>query len=296
VAPSDANILITGESGVGKEVVANQIHRLSSRNAGPLVKLNCAAFPQNMIESELFGYVKGAFTGALNDFPGMIHEATGGTLFLDEIAEMPPDLQTRFLRVLQEREFRPLGSTKTTKADFRLVAATNRPLPAALASGALRQDLYYRLKTFQIEIPPLRERREDIPSLALQFARRFSSQMNKPEPQFAPEAFQFLMDYNWPGNVRELQNAIEHSIVLCDGGVVTVKHLPRELRLPAVLQEAAANLANGDSNLKLDAREREAILQALAQCHGNKKKAAAVLGIHRPTLYSKMKRYGIELK
>jgi len=302
VAPSDANVLITGESGVGKEVVANQIHRASPRCDGPLVKLNCAAFPQHMIESELFGYVKGAFTGALNDFPGMIHESAKGTLFLDEIAEMPPDLQTRFLRVLQEREYRPLGSTKTIKADFRLVAATNRPVQAALASGALRHDLYYRLKTFEIEIPPLRERREDIPSLALLFARRFATQMNKGEPRFSPEAFQFLMDYNWPGNVRELQNAVEHSIVLCDGGSVTVTHLPRELRLPAVLQEAmahpayAANPANGEGDLKLDAREREAILQALARCHGNKKKAAAALGIHRPTLYSKMKRYGIELK
>jgi DNA-binding NtrC family response regulator len=296
VAPSDANVLITGESGVGKELVANQIHRLSHRQDGPLVKLNCAAFPQNMIESELFGYVKGAFTGALNDFPGMIQESAGGTLFLDEIAEMPPDLQTRFLRVLQEREFRPLGSTKTTKVDFRLVAATNRPIPAALSTGALRQDLYYRLKTFQLEIPPLRERREDIPSLARQFARRFASQMAKPEPQFSSEAFQFLMDYNWPGNVRELQNAIEHSIVLCEEGTVTVKHLPRELRLPAILQDAAAHPSNGDTTLKLDARERDAILQALAQCHGNKKKAAAVLGIHRPTLYSKMKRYGIELR
>ena len=246
VAPSDANVLITGESGVGKEVVANQIHRLSNRGQGPMVKLNCAAFPQNMIESELFGYVKGAFTGALNDFPGMIHESTGGTLFLDEIAEMPPDLQTRFLRVLQEREYRPLGSTKTVKADFRLVAATNRHLPDALSTGALRQDLYYRLKTFQIEIPPLRERREDIPSLSLQFARRFAMQMSKQEPQFDPEAFQFLMDYNWPGNVRELQNAIEHSIVLCDSAMVTPKHLPRELRLPQILQEVAAHPMNGE--------------------------------------------------
>jgi transcriptional regulator with PAS, ATPase and Fis domain len=248
-----------------------------------------------MIESELFGYVKGAVTGALNDFSGMIQEAAGGTLFLDEIAEMPPDLQTRFLRVLQDREHRPLGSTKTIKSDFRLVAATNRPVQAALSSGAMRQDLYYRLKTFEIEIPPLRERRDDIPSLATLFARRFATRMSKPEPKFEPEAFQILMDYNWPGNVRELQNAIEHSIVLCDSGVVTVKHLPRELRMPAVLQEAVF-LPNAESNLKLDAREREAILQALAQCHGNKKRAAAVLGIHRPTLYSKMKRYGIELK
>jgi DNA-binding NtrC family response regulator len=296
IAPSDANVLITGESGVGKEVIANQIHRLSRRQAGPLVKLNCAAFPQNMIESELFGYVKGAFTGAATDFPGMIHEAAGGTLFLDEIAEMPPDLQTRFLRVLQDREYRSLGSTKTVKADFRLVAATNRPIQGALSSGTLRQDLYYRLKTFEIEIPALRERPEDIPSLSLQFTRRFAAQMNKPEPRLAPEAYQCLMDYTWPGNVRELQNAIEHCIVLCDGGTVTLKHLPRELRLPVILQEAAAHPANGNGNLKLDVREREAILQALAQCHGNKKKAAAVLGIHRPTLYSKMKRYGIELK
>jgi DNA-binding NtrC family response regulator len=156
--------------------------------------------------------------------------------------------------------------------------------------------LYYRLKTFEIEIPPLRERPEDIPSLALLFARRFATQMNKEEPKFAPEAFQFLMDYHWPGNVRELQNAIEHSVVLCEGGVVTVKHLPSELRLPAILQAATAHAGNGEQSLKLEAREREAILQALAQCHGNKKKAAAVLGIHRPTLYSKMKRYGIELK
>jgi DNA-binding NtrC family response regulator len=296
VAPSDANVLLTGESGVGKEIVANQIHRLSQRQAGPMVKLNCGAFPQNMIESELFGYVKGAFTGATNDFPGMIHEAAGGTLFLDEIAEMPPDLQTRFLRVLQEREYRPLGSTKTVKADFRLVAATNRPVQAALSGGALRQDLYYRLKTFEIEIPPLRERREDIPALASQFARRFAEQMSKPEPRFAPEAFQVLIDYSWPGNVRELQNAIEHSLVLCEEGTVTEKHLPRELRMPAILQEAAMRPGNGAGSLKLDAREREAILQALAQCHGNKKKAAEALGIHRPTLYSKMKRYGIELK
>jgi DNA-binding NtrC family response regulator len=296
LAPSDANVLITGESGVGKEVVANQIHRLSQRHAGPLVKLNCSAFPQHMIESELFGYVKGAFTGALNDFPGMIHEAARGTLFLDEIAEMPADLQTRFLRILQEREFRPLGSTKTIKADFRLIAATNRPVQAALSSGALRQDLYYRLKTFEIEIPPLRERCEDIPTLSLQFARRFAAQMNKAEPQFAPEVFQFLIDYQWPGNVRELQNAIEHAIVLCEGGVVAVNNLPRELRLPAVLQQAMTHPVNGDADLTLDIREREAILQALARCHGNKKKAAAILGIHRPTLYSKMKRYGIELK
>ena len=163
MAPSDANVLIVGESGVGKEVIANAIHARSRRAGQPVVKLNCAAFPQTMIEGELFGYVKGAFTGAMHDFPGMIAAANGGTLFLDEISDMPADLQTRFLRVLQEREYRPLGSTQTMKADFRAIASTNRPIAQALAENRLRSDLYYRLNTFQIEVPPLRKRKEDIP-------------------------------------------------------------------------------------------------------------------------------------
>ncbi len=293
VAPTDANVLLLGESGVGKEVMANDIHRMSRRSTGPLVKLNCAAFPANMIEGELFGYMKGAFTGAVTDFPGMIAEANGGTLFLDEIAEMPIELQTRFLRVLQEREFRPLGSTKTIPANFRLVAATNRPAAEAVRSGALRQDLYYRLNTFQVEIPPLRERRPDIPVLVAKFVQRFAAQLGKEEPTISPEAFDLLLSYDWPGNVRELQNAIEYSVVLADHALITPKQLPRELRLPVALQ--AAKAAPAASTLKLDEQEKNAILQALAQTHGNKKKAAAVLGIHRPTLYSKMKRYGIAL-
>ncbi len=293
VAPTDANVLLLGESGVGKEVMANDIHRLSRRSVGPLVKLNCAAFPPNMIESELFGYTKGAFTGAVTDFPGMIAEANGGTLFLDEIAEMPIDLQTRFLRVLQEREFRPLGSTKTVQANFRLVAATNRPVAEAVRSGALRQDLYYRLNTFQIEIPPLRERQADIPALVAKFLQRFAAQLGKEEPTVSPEAYELLLHYDWPGNVRELQNAIEYSVVLADHALITPKQLPRELRLPVALQAAKSTPAG--STLKLDEQEKNAILQALAQTHGNKKKAAVVLGIHRPTLYSKMKRYGIAL-
>src|SRR6187200_2038280 len=179
MAPSDANVLITGESGVGKEVIANVIHSRSRRATKPMVKLNCAAFPQAMIEGELFGYVKGAFTGATNDFAGMIAAASGSTLFLDEISEMPPDLQTRFLRVLQEREYRPLGSTRTLKADFRVVAATNRPIASALAENRLRADLYYRLNTFQIEIPPLRERKEDIPPLVNTCVQRFARQLGK---------------------------------------------------------------------------------------------------------------------
>ena len=180
VAPSEANVLVVGESGVGKEVFANRIHERSTRSGGPLVKLNCAAFPQNMIEGELFGYKKGAFTGASQDFPGMLSAAAEGTLFLDEIAEMPIDLQTRFLRVLQEREFRPLGSTQSIKADFRLIAASNRRPEDAIRSGQLREDLFYRLNTFTLAIPPLRERPEDIPELAQHFLQRFCTKMNKP--------------------------------------------------------------------------------------------------------------------
>jgi DNA-binding NtrC family response regulator len=295
MAPSDANVLITGESGVGKEVIANVIHSRSRRAGMPMVKLNCAAFPQAMIESELFGYVKGAFTGAVNDFPGMIAAADGSTLFLDEISEMPPDLQTRFLRVLQEREYRPLGSTKTLKANFRVVAATNRPIAQALAENRMRADLYYRLNTFQIEVPPLRERKEDIPPLVATFVKRFAQELGKPEPKITPEAFQKLLDYNWRGNVRELQNAMEYAVVLARQDQVTIKELPAEVQLPPALQASERVQPAASGVQSLDDLERNAILAALAQCHGNKKKAAAVLGIQRPTLYNKMKRFAIEL-
>jgi transcriptional regulator with PAS, ATPase and Fis domain len=239
--------------------------------------------------------VKGAFTGATNDFAGMIAAASGSTLFLDEISEMPPDLQTRFLRVLQEREYRPLGSTRTLKADFRVVAATNRPIASALAENRLRADLYYRLNTFQIEVPPLRERKEDIPPLVATFLKRFAKELGKAEPEIAPEAFQKLLDYSWPGNVRELQNAMEYAVVLARQNKIGVKELPAEVQLPAVLQHAERNSNGGTGVQNLDDMERNAIIQALAQCHGNKKKAAQVLGIQRPTLYNKMKRYAIEL-
>ena len=294
MAPSDANVLITGESGVGKEVVANEIHSKSRRAGKPLVKLNCAAFPQTMIESELFGYVKGAFTGAMNDFPGMIAEARGGTLFLDEISEMPADLQTRFLRVLQEREYRSLGSTRMSKADFRVITATNRPIAQALAENRLRSDLYYRINTFQIEVPPLRERKEDIPPLVTTFVQRFAAQLGKAEPTIAPEAFQKLLDYSWPGNVRELQNAIEYAVVLARNNIIGIKELPAEIQLPPALQTTPAP-ARRSGVASLNDMERETILQALAQTHGNKKKAAELLGIQRPTLYNKMKRYAIEI-
>lgn len=295
MAPSEANVLITGESGVGKEVIANLIHHRSRRSERPMVKLNCAAFPQAMIEGELFGYVKGAFTGAMNDFPGMIAEANGSTLFLDEISDMPADLQTRFLRVLQEREFRPLGSTKTLKADFRVIAATNRPVTKALAENRLRSDLFYRINTFQIEVPPLRDRRQDIPPLVASFLKRFAQQLGKSEPEIAPDAFQKLLDYSWPGNVRELQNAIEYAVVLARQNMIGVKELPRELQLPTALQQLAGAVPLQGGVQSLDDMERVTILQALAQCHGNKKKAAELLGIQRPTLYNKLKRYAIEL-
>jgi len=295
MAPSDANALIVGESGVGKEIIANAIHARSRRAGKPMVKLNCAAFPQTMIEGELFGYVKGAFTGAMQDFPGMIAAADSGTLFLDEISDMPAELQTRFLRVLQEREYRPLGSTQTMKADFRAVASTNRPIAQALAENRLRSDLYYRLNTFQIEVPPLRKRRQDIPPLIAAFVRQFAQQLGKPEPDISPEAFQKLLDYSWPGNVRELQNAIEYAVVLARQGVISVKELPTEMQLPAALQQAERAALSRTGVKSLDDVERTAIIQALAECHGNKKKAAELLGIQRPTLYNKMKRYAIEL-
>ena len=294
MGPSDANVLIVGESGVGKEVIANTIHACSRRAGQPMVKLNCAAFPQTMIEGELFGYVKGAFTGAMNDFPGMIAEANESTLFLDEISDMPADLQTRFLRVLQEREFRPLGSTRTLKANFRLIAATNRPIAQALTENRLRSDLYYRLNTFQIEVPPLRERKQDILPLVTFFVKQFAQQLGKSEPEISPEAFQKLLDYSWPGNVRELQNAMEYAVVLARQNMVGVKELPGELQLPAALQQIERSVVPQGVQ-SLDDMERVTILQALAHCHGNKKKAAELLGIQRPTLYNKLKRYAIEL-
>src|SRR6059058_1954752 len=231
----------------------------------------------------------------MNDFPGVIGAADGGTLFLDEISDMPLDLQTRFLRVLQEREYRPLGSTRTLKADFRVIAATNQPVTRALADNRLRADLYYRLNTFQIEVPPLRERKQDIPPLVASFVKQFAEQLGKSEPAIAPDAFQKLLDYSWPGNVRELQNAIEYAVVLARQDLIGVRELPAEVQLPTALQQTERGVPPRTGVQSLDDVERNAILQALAECHGNKKKAAELLGIQRPTLYNKMRRYAIEL-
>jgi len=312
IAPSEANVLVVGESGVGKEIFANRIHELSPRSQGPLIKLNCAAFPQNMIEGELFGYKKGAFTGATHDFPGMLNAAAEGTLFLDEIAEMPIDLQTRFLRVLQEREFRPLGSTHVIKADFRLVAASNRPPEEAIRLGLLREDLFYRLNTFTLSIPPLRDRTEDIPELAQVFLQRFCTKMNKPLLTIQSEAYDALLRYPWPGNVRELQNVIERAVVLTQGSMITRRNLPHEVVHGALLEPGTAppggpgsvlsksppqmrTLVSESQSLNLAEREKAALIAALNQCNGNKKKAAELLGIHRPTLYTKLKKFGLEI-
>jgi DNA-binding NtrC family response regulator len=311
IAPSEANVLIVGESGVGKEIFANRIHELSPRSAGPLIKLNCAAFPQNMIEGELFGYKKGAFTGASQDFPGMLSAAAEGTLFLDEIAEMPVDLQTRFLRVLQEREFRPLGSTQVMKADFRLVAASNRRPEEAIRNGRLREDLFYRLNTFTLSIPPLRDRTEDIPELSQVFLQRFCSKMNKPLLTIQSEAYDALLRYSWPGNVRQLQNVIERAVVLTQGSMITRRNLPHEVVHNVPFEAGSApspGFANSElsesqpqiralltdsQSFNLAEREKAALMAALDQCNGNKKKAAELLGIHRPTLYTKLKKFGL---
>ena len=292
VAPSQANVLLTGESGVGKEVFADELHRRSAQADAEMVKLNCGAFPANMIEAELFGYAKGAFTGAVTAFPGMLAEADSGTLFLDEITEMPVELQTRFLRVLQEREYRPLGTTKSRPVNFRLIAATNRAPATAVQDGKLRQDLYFRLKTFEIEIPPLRERREDLPKLADTFLRRFAQQLGKPPPQIAPEVLELLRAYSWPGNVRELQNAIEHALVLCDEATLRPQHLPREIQTPDLAPSPTMRPASPVSFVEA---ERQTLIEALRQADGNKAKAARLLGIHRATIYAKIKEFGLSV-
>ena len=257
-----------------------------------MVKLNCGAFPANMIEGELFGYAKGAFTGAVTAFPGMVAEANRGTLFLDEITEMPIELQTRFLRVLQDREYRPLGTTKSRPVDFRLIAACNRPPAVAVQEGKLRQDLYFRLKTFEIEIPPLRDRREDLAKLTDTFLRRFAKQLGKSPPLLEPEVLELLRAYPWPGNVRELQNAIEHALVLCDDTVLRSRHLPREIQTPDLARSPTVRTASPVSFV--DA-ERETLLEALRRSNGNKAEAARLLGIHRGTIYTKIRQFGLSV-
>jgi DNA-binding NtrC family response regulator len=285
VAPSDVSILITGESGTGKEVIADLIHNLSPRNKGPLIKINCAALPRELIESELFGSVKGAFTGANVDREGLFRQAEGGTLLLDEISEMPIDTQSKLLRVLQEKEVRPVGGRNSYKTDCRIIAATNRQTEEAIKTGKLREDLYYRISAISVYLPPLRERREDIVPLATAFLKRFGAQAGRNLSGFTPLATEALRAFDWPGNVRQLQNEIQRAVLMCEGNQID----ERDLSVVA----AASSKENPDLTL-MEAMERNAILQMLKDTQGNKLETAKRLGIGRQTLYNKIKMYGIQ--
>ena len=289
VAPSDVSVLITGESGVGKEVVTDLIHAMSPRARGPLVKVNCAALPRELIESELFGSVKGAFTGAVSEREGLFRQADGGTLMLDEISEMPIDTQSKLLRVLQEKEVRPVGGRTSFKVDTRVVAATNRSPEDAIKSGKLREDLYYRICAISIDVPPLRERREDILPLANSFLQRFAAQANLPIRGFTQAAQDLLKQHDWPGNVRQLQNEIQRAVLMCDEGMIDARDM--SLIAPAAVESAGGE---EDANLTLmEAMERNTITQMLKETGGNKLETAKRLGIGRQTLYNKIKAYNI---
>jgi transcriptional regulator with PAS, ATPase and Fis domain len=281
-------VLLTGESGTGKEVIAHLIHDTSRRAGGPFVALNCAALPEALLEAELFGYEKGAFTGAVVARLGRVEQAAGGTLFLDEVGEMTPAVQAKFLRVLQEREFQRLGGTRVQKANVRVIAATNRDLHAALGRGELREDLYYRLHVFAICLPPLRERPEDIPALVEHFITALGpAVLGRPAAGISREAHERLLAHSWPGNVRELRNAVERALILSDGEMITLEHLPAP---PETSPEAEA--APRES-LDLETTERELVERALRHAGQNKAKAARLLGLTRTKLYTRMQRFGL---
>jgi DNA-binding NtrC family response regulator len=288
VAPTDATVLIQGESGTGKEVIAKAVHHASARAARPFVAVNCGALPEALLESELFGHMRGAFTGAVASKPGLFEEAHGGTLFLDEIGEMPASLQVKLLRALQSGELRRVGATQAITADVRVLAATNRDLGEMIRQGTFREDLFYRLNVIQVALPPLRERREDIPALAEHFLGRCAGKLGR-ELRLSPEALERLLRYPWPGNVRELENAIERAAILARDTAVRPDDLP---------QHVSAGLELGPSpalphQLTLAELERLHILQALERFGGNHSSAAEALGIGRTTLWRKLKEYGM---
>ncbi|MDB6055695.1 MAG: two component, sigma54 specific, transcriptional regulator, Fis family [Verrucomicrobiales bacterium] len=285
VAPSDVSILIVGESGTGKEVIADLIHNLSPRNKGPLIKINCAALPRELIESELFGSVKGAFTGANADREGLFRQAENGTLFLDELSEMPVDTQSKLLRVLQEKEVRPVGGRVTFKTDCRIIAATNRKVEEAIRDGKLREDLYYRISAISVLLPPLRERREDILPLANAFLKRFAAQAGRNIIGFSGAAAEILKAFDWPGNVRQLQNEVQRTVLMSEGNQVEVA----DLSIAAVTSSTTV-----DDLTLMEAMERNTIMQILKETSGNKLETAKRLGIGRQTLYNKIKFYAIE--
>jgi PAS domain S-box-containing protein len=311
VASTETTVLLLGESGTGKEVVARFVHRGSSRKNGPFVALNCAALPEQLLEAELFGYERGAYTGAVQSKPGQLEQAAGGTLFLDEVAEMSPSAQAKFLRVLQEREFQRLGGTRVLRADTRIVAATNRDLQRAIANGQFREDLYYRLNVFNIRLPPLRDRREDIMALSEAFLVEIGRGIGRPPAGISRDARQRLLEYRWPGNVRELHNILERAAILCDGGLITSDHLALDVSPPpgaattptpappagelpippsTPATAPAPPVAAGD----LHEMERAMIERALQNARFNKSKAAKALGLTRHQLYVRMNRHGFD--
>jgi len=290
VAPTNATVLLGGESGVGKDLIARAIHEKSRRASGPFLKINSTAIPENLLESELFGYEKGAFTGAVASKPGKFELADKGTLFLDEIGDVPPVTQVKLLRVLQEREFERLGGTRTVKVDVRLIAATNRDLRAALEEGTFREDLYYRLNVVPIDIAPLRERREDIPDLVNLFISRFSGESGKPVEGITPEAMRVLGNYHWPGNVRELQNIVERACALAKGNILDVEDIHLDVRPVKAPGGASGFLPDG---MTLEQWEDEMVQEALKRANGNKSQAARLLGLSRNALRYRLSKIGI---
>ena len=289
VAPTDATVLITGESGSGKERVARFIHDRSKRHEGPFLAINCGALPESLLESELFGHKKGAFTGATADKQGLFEAARGGTVLLDEIGETSQAMQVRLLRVLQERRIRPVGSTEETAIDVRVIAATNRDLDERVEAGAFRKDLLFRLRVVQLPVPPLRDRREDLLPMTKQFIDRFCSEYSCGPCSLKPEALDMLVAYDWPGNVRELENSIERAVVLAEHKpCIDPEDLPPEVRgtLPSPRKENEANLTLAEA-------ERRHILTVLEKFGGNRKAAAGALGIGETTLWRKLKTYGL---
>ena len=288
VAPTNATVLLGGESGVGKDLVARAIHEHSNRKAGPFVKINSTAIPENLLESELFGYEKGAFSGATGSKPGKFELADRGTLFLDEIGDVPAATQVKLLRVLQEREFERLGGTKTLKVDVRLIAATNRDLRAALEDGSFREDLYYRLNVVAIDIPPLREHKQDIPELARFFLEKFGRESQQPVKSITPAAMKLLVEFHWPGNVRELENVMQRAVTLARGETLDVDdiHLDR----PHAANNSAPVLPLG---VTLEQWEQEIIREALRQANGNKSQAARALGLSRNALRYRLSQTGV---
>jgi two-component system NtrC family response regulator len=283
VAETETTVLLTGESGTGKEVVARFIHRASARKGGPFVALNCAALPEQLLESELFGYERGAFTGAQQSKPGQIELAAGGVLFLDEVSEMSPTAQAKFLRVLQEREFQRLGGTRLLKANVRIIAATNRDLRKAVERGDFREDLFYRLQVFDIRLAPLRERKADVVLLSDVFLQDIAKSFGRPPAGLTRDAREALLQHDWPGNVRELRNALERAAILCEGGLINAQHLSLYVRraAPAVTTD-------------LNAVERDTIEQVMRECRGNKSKAAKRLGLSRTQLYVRLRKYHLD--